>query len=190
MLGDKRSLSLRSTQGEAAAIHWPPASAPERPRTANWEQDDNRLQDRTHFRGECGLTADQRLLVQLSLDKVLATTDEAFGLFYQRLFELDPALRPLFKSDLADQQRKFRGSLMAIADKLDDPDDLLPELRALGRRHVGYGVKDEHYALVGEALLWALQRSVGATFTAEVREAWEELIAAVSTTMRRGAAEA
>jgi hemoglobin-like flavoprotein len=133
------------------------------------------------------LTSEQRLLVQLSLDKVVATSDAAFVHFYQHLFELDPALREMFARVTPEQDRKFRESLGWVVEKLDEPDTLLPELRELGVRHVQYGVTDDHYDTFGAALIWALERSVGATFTPEVREAWEALYAMVAGAMKRGA---
>jgi hemoglobin-like flavoprotein len=69
-------------------------------------------------------------------------------------------------------------------------DELTPALEALGRRHVGYHVQDAHYATVGQALLWTLEQGLGAVFTPEVRDAWEETYALVASVMQRGAREA
>ena len=63
-------------------------------------------------------------------------------------------------------------------------------LRALGRRHVGYGVRDSHYATVGEALLWTLEQGLGDAFTPDVRAAWAETYGTRAGVMQRAAAGA
>lgn len=93
-------------------------------------------------------------------------------MFYNRLFELDPALRPLFNGDMAEQCRKLMQMLAVAVESLDHLETILPSVQALGQRHVVYGVKIEHYATVAEALLWTLEQGLGETFTPEVKEAW------------------
>ena len=66
-------------------------------------------------------------------------------------------------------------------------DQLIPALEALGRRHAGYGVQDEHYETVGTALLWTVEQELGPAFTPDVREAWTQLYVIVATTMREAA---
>lgn len=109
-------------------------------------------------------------------------------IFYQRLFELDPALRPLFKTDIEQQAAKLMDMLAAALSLLEKPDELAGVLEDLGARHAGYGVKDSHYATVGEALLEMLSSVLGEDFTAEARAAWTELYQQIATTMLRGAA--
>jgi hemoglobin-like flavoprotein len=109
--------------------------------------------------------------------------------FYQRLFELDPSLRTLFREDIEEQAVKLMQMLAAAVRLLDKPDSLLPVLEDLGRRHVRYGVRDEHYDTVGEALLWMLGETLGAQFTPVACDAWGNLYTVVATTMRRAAAE-
>jgi len=107
--------------------------------------------------------------------------------FYRRLFELEPRLRPLFKNDIESQSRKLMDTLSASLEMLDQPERLTAELEALGARHVGYGVRDEHYAIVGRALLDMLTEVLGDEFTLETRAAWAELYRLISETMQRGA---
>ena len=109
--------------------------------------------------------------------------------FYQRLFELDPSLRPLFRPDLEEQGRKLMQMLGAAVRLLDNPQALTPVLENLGRRHSEYGVRDEHYNTVGEALLSTLNASLGELFIPVAREAWTGLYAFVATTMQRAANE-
>ncbi|MEQ1751688.1 MAG: globin domain-containing protein, partial [Prosthecobacter sp.] len=109
--------------------------------------------------------------------------------FYRRLFEMDPALRPLFKGDIKEQSKKLMDMLAVLIAMLERPLGLELELRAMGARHVGYGVKDEHYATVGGALLDMLGVTLNDRFTPEVRAAWTALYGAVETTMKAGAKE-
>ena len=98
------------------------------------------------------------------MGKVLPIGDAAARLFYDRLLEIDPSTRPLFRGiDPAEQRKKLLQVLSAAIAGLDDLDGLVPTVEALGRRHAGYGVKDKHYDLVGFALLWTLERALGKT---------------------------
>jgi hemoglobin-like flavoprotein len=126
----------------------------------------------------------QKALVQTSFAQIRPIADAAAALFYRRLFELDPTLRPLFKGDMKDQGRKLMDMLALAVKGLDRPEALLPALAALGRRHAGYGVNDHDYATVGEALIWTLEQGLGPNFTPEVREAWTTLYRLVADTMR------
>ena len=98
--------------------------------------------------------------------------DAAAGLFYGRLFELDPTLRPLFRGDLREQGRKLMTTLGVVVKGLTKLDAILPAVEQLGARHVAYGVQDAHYATVGAALLWTLRQGLGTAFTADVEDAW------------------
>lgn len=110
--------------------------------------------------------------------------------FYRRLFEIDPGLRPLFTNDIEEQSRKLLDMLAVLIAMLERPLGLELELKAMGLRHVEYGVKEEHYATVGGALLDMLAEVLGAKFTPEVREAWTLLYGAVESLMKEGAAQA
>lgn len=126
----------------------------------------------------------QKDLVQTSFAQVKPIAETAAALFYRRLFELDPMLRPLFKGDLEEQGRKLMDMLTVAVKGLDRPEALLPALAALGRRHSGYGVRERDYETVGEALIWTLEQGLGPRFTSEVKEAWISLYRVVSDTMR------
>lgn len=98
--------------------------------------------------------------------------DEIAARFYQRLFELDPGLRPLFHGDLTEQGKKLMTVLAFAVAGLKKPETILEPVRRLGERHVDYGVQPHHYATVGEALLWTLGQTFGPAFTPEVEAAW------------------
>lgn len=136
-------------------------------------------------RDHSGITPEQRLLVQLSLDRVLSHTPSPVALFYSRLFELDPGLRALFHCDLGEQERRMLGALGQLVDALDAPRQFQAQLAELGRRHLEYGVESRHYDTVGEALIWAMERCLGAAFTPDVRSAWTLLYATIAGEMQR-----
>lgn len=137
-----------------------------------------------------GLDARTIELVQLSWARVLPIADVAATLFYDRLFELDPSLRGLFKSDLGEQKKKLMLTLGVAVDGLRSPAKLVPVLQTLGVRHAGYMVLEHHYDTVGEALIWTLREGLGEGFTPEVEAAWTELYGFVATVMKQAAAEA
>lgn len=135
------------------------------------------------------MTSEQIQLIRESFALVGPRADVVALVFYQRLFELDPALRPLFRADVTEQGRKLMQMLAAAVRLLDRPESLVPVLEDLGRRHVGYGVRDEHYDTVGNALLWAFDQALRGQFTPAAHHAWGELYAVVAATMKRAAAE-
>ncbi len=135
------------------------------------------------------VTANQVALVQASWAKVTPISATAADLFYGRLFELDPRLRELFPTDLAEQKKKLMQTLAVCVNGLTNLGDIVPAVQALGRRHVGYGVTDDHYPTVGAALLWTLQQGLGDSFTEETAQAWETVYPVLSDTMKAAAAE-
>jgi hemoglobin-like flavoprotein len=136
------------------------------------------------------MTPLQKSIVRQSFAQVAPIADQAAGLFYGRLFELDPSLRPLFKIDLSEQGKKLMQTLAYCVTKLDAPEELLPAVRDLGRRHHGFGVKDSDYETVGAALIWTLEQGLGTAFTPEVMAAWAAVYQTLASTMMAGAASA
>ena len=135
------------------------------------------------------MTPAQKALVQQSFARVAPISEQAAAMFYGRLFELDPQLRPLFRGDMKEQGRKLMQMLAVAVNGLDRLEEIVPAVQALGRRHVGYGVQDSHYDTVGEALLWTLRQGLGEDFTADTRQAWAEVYGLLAATMRSAAAE-
>jgi len=134
-------------------------------------------------KGEATMTPNQIELVQSSLAKVAPIADVAAELFYGRLFEIAPGVKPLFHGDMREQGRKLMTTLGVVVNGLKNLDAILPAAKALAARHVGYGVKAADYAPVGEALIWTLQKGLDADFTAEVKTAWLAAYGAVSGVM-------
>lgn len=129
-------------------------------------------------------------LVQQSFAKVAPIADTAARLFYSRLFELAPEVRPMFKEDLSEQGAKLMRTLALAVAGLTNLDKILPALDHLGRRHLQYGCTDEHYDIVGEALIWTLEQGLGASFTEPVRAAWVTTYGLVAQVMKAAAAKA
>ncbi len=136
------------------------------------------------------MTPNQITLVQDSFQLVAPIADTASELFYTRLFELDPSVRPLFPTDIADQRRKLMQTLSVVIGSLRYLDGIAPSIHALGRRHAAYGVKPEHFDTVGSALLWTLAQGLGPAFTPEVESAWAAVYSLLSDTMQAGMADA
>lgn len=131
----------------------------------------------------------QIALIQTSFAHVVPIAESAAALFYERLFALDPALRPLFQGDLHEQGRKLMTMLVVVVRGLAQPDQLLPAVEALGRRHAAYGVRETHYATVGAALLWTLRQGLGQQFTPEAEAAWAAAYTLLATVMAQASAE-
>ncbi|MCI0535482.1 MAG: globin domain-containing protein [Verrucomicrobiales bacterium] len=133
------------------------------------------------------MTPQQITLVQTTWEQVVPISETAASLFYGRLFELDPELKPLFKSDIKEQGKKLMQMITLAVSGLNDLNKLVPAVEDLGRRHVRYGVRQKDYETVGAALLWTLEQGLGNTFTREVKDAWATVYAALATTMQKAA---
>jgi purine-binding chemotaxis protein CheW len=133
------------------------------------------------------LTARAISLVQATWAKVAAIAPQAAALFYQNLFEADPAAKALFKGNMEEQGRKLMQMIGVAVGKLNDLGALVPALQALARRHAGYGVQKSHYPTVGAALLKTLEQGLGADFTPEVKAAWAAVYGLLSDTMMQAA---
>ena len=122
--------------------------------------------------------------IRASWAAVEPIADAAAGLFYGRLFELDPAIERLFRrTDMPAQRKVLMQTLTVVVKSLDKLDQIVPAVQALGRRHAGYGVREEHYATVVAALLWTLERGLGDAFTPDVRDAWADAYAILASVM-------
>ncbi len=136
------------------------------------------------------MTSTEITLIRDSFRKVAPIADQAASLFYARLFELDPSLRALFRGDMADQGRKLMTMIGMAVGGLERLDQLVPAVRQLGLRHAGYQVREAHYETVGEALLWTLERGLGADFTPATKAAWAKVYGVLAETMKAGARDA
>lgn len=109
-------------------------------------------------------------------------------IFYQKLFALAPAVRPLFSTDIEVQSRKLTRMLTELLSLAEKPSELRSVLHALGARHVDYGALPEHYPIVVETLIEMLASVLGNDFTPALRAKWKGLLDHVSAIMLEGAA--
>jgi hemoglobin-like flavoprotein len=135
------------------------------------------------------MTPEQVKLVQESFGKVAPIADKAADLFYDRLFEIAPEVRPLFPQDLSGQKQKLMQMLTTAVTNLHQVEKIVPAVQDLGRRHVAYGVTPKHYEPVGAALLWTLEQGLGPAFTPPVKDAWTATYTTVAKVMSEAAAQ-
>ena len=129
----------------------------------------------------------QRELVQTSFAKLAVMPEVAGALFYERLFATNPSFRPLFKNDMRVQVGRLMTMLTMVVYNLHQPGEVLPAIRDLAVRHVGYGVKLADYDALREALLWTLEQVLGEDLTPAVREAWTVCYDELAGEMKRAA---
>lgn len=129
------------------------------------------------------MTPDQIKAVQDSFAKVAPISEQAAALFYDRLFAISPAAKPLFNGDMKEQGRKLMATLTVVVKGLSNLETILPTASALAKRHVDYGVKAADYTCVGEALLWTLERGLGDRWTPQLAAAWSAAYGTLSKFM-------
>lgn len=129
------------------------------------------------------MTPNQVKAIQESFAKVVPISEQAAALFYGRLFEIAPAVEPLFRGDMKEQGRKLMATLGIVVNGLSNLDAVLPAASALAKRHVDYGVKPDDYAPVGAALLWTLEKGLGDQWTPDLAAAWSAAYAVLSDFM-------
>jgi hemoglobin-like flavoprotein len=129
------------------------------------------------------MTPEKIKAIQESFARVVPISEQAAALFYSRLFEIAPALKPLFRGDMTDQGRKLMATLGVVVNGLADLESVLPVASALAKRHVDYGVEAADYQPVGAALLWTLERGLGEQWTPQLATAWTEAYTILSDFM-------
>ena len=134
------------------------------------------------------MTPENQTLVRDSFAKVVPIAPQAAALFYERLFVLDPSLKPLFKDDMAEQGRKLMTMIGTAVANLGKLETIVPVVQNLGRRHAGYGVRPAHYETGAAALLWPLGAGLGDAFTPPVEAAWTEAYTILAGVMKDAAA--
>lgn len=129
------------------------------------------------------MTPEQVQLVKQSFSKVAPISTVAAELFYDRLFEIAPEVKPLFKGDMTEQGAKLMQTLGYVVAGLHDLPSILPAAKDLAARHVAFGVTPAMYQPVGEALIWTLEQGLGDEFTDDLKTAWTEAYTLLSTAM-------
>jgi hemoglobin-like flavoprotein len=129
------------------------------------------------------MTPKQIELVENSWDFILLNTQEAGVIFYGKLFELDPSLKALFKEDIKSQSQKLVALITFAVHKLNNINDIVADVKALGQRHKKYNVQPAHYATVATALLWTLEAGLKEQWNDELKSAWVAVYTILSNTM-------
>ncbi|MHB8252286.1 MAG: globin family protein [Acidiferrobacter sp.] len=129
------------------------------------------------------INAEQIQLVQSSFAKVKPISDQAAAIFYARLFEIAPDVKPMFKGGIIEQGRKLMAMLNIVVNGLSNLDAIVPTAQDLARRHLNYAVRSEHYTYVGSALIYALEQGLAEDFTAPVKQAWIDVYGLLSGVM-------
>ncbi len=130
------------------------------------------------------MTNDEITLVHTTFKKALYVSQSIGDLFYHRLFEIDPSLRPLFSDNLTEQREKFMSTLKSIVFSLRQLDTIIPIVRELGQRHTYYKVETRHYETVGTALLWSLEQGLGEDWTPDTQHAWSSAYTLIAQIMK------
>ncbi len=122
-------------------------------------------------------------LIRNSFAKVRPAATFVAQMFYARLFRLAPEVKALFGADMQAQRESLMAALEEVVLRLEDFDALLPLVKGLAHRHVGFGVEAAHYEPVGDALIWALGQALGPAFDEETKAAWRVAYGAMSSAM-------
>ena len=133
------------------------------------------------------MTPEQIEIVKANFIQIAPLANEVAAEFYERLFQLDPSLRLMFKEDLTEQKKKLMMMLKFAVGTLDRLEVFEPSLEELGRRHVAYGVKETHYETVGTALILTLREMLGASLSDQIEAAWIAAYTLIAGTMQRAA---
>jgi hemoglobin-like flavoprotein len=131
------------------------------------------------------VTPAQQEIVRLTFSKLAVMPEVAAALFYERLFAANPSF--LFSQDMRVQGVKLMTTLTLVVYNLHQPGQVLPAIRDLGARHVGYGVKLADYDALKEALVWTLEQTLGEDCTSAVRDAWAVCYDELAQEMQVGA---
>ena len=110
-------------------------------------------------------------------------SDLVATLFFRRLDEIAPEVRPFLGADIAEQRKQLLISLGLAVAALDRFDDIVPALRLLGSKYRTMGVTEIHYGAVGEALIWTLKQSLGSKWSSEAEDAWTRMCTRIAEDM-------
>ncbi|MFK7857690.1 MAG: globin family protein [Granulosicoccus sp.] len=133
------------------------------------------------------MTPTQKTLVKESWALVLPIQEKAADLFYTRLFDQYPEVRPMFKGDMQEQGEKLMKMLDLAVNSLDNIESLVVPLKAAGKAHKDYGVAEADYPKVAASLLWTLEKGLGEAYTDDVKDAWTATYTTLSSVMIEGA---
>ena len=127
-------------------------------------------------------------LLETSFQAIAPCVEAFVTAFYERLFTHFPQTRAFFAStDMKEQRKKLLGALALVIQNLRKPEVLTSALKGLGQRHVNYGVRPEHYPIVGGVLLETFADFLGERWTPAYQDAWAQAYETVCAIMLEGA---
>ena len=91
----------------------------------------------------------------------------------------------MFKNNMKAQGRLLTHMLGGIVYSMSRPEHLDMGLKALGKSHARYGVKEEHYPVVLASMIETIQEELGEMYTEQLGQAWEEALTTVTTEMKK-----
>ena len=97
--------------------------------------------------------------------------------FYERMFENNPEVAPLFdmaRQKNGEQPKALAMAVLGAAENIENLSAIMPLVKKIGARHVAAGVKPEHYPIVGANLLAAIKEVLGDAVTDEIIAAWNK----------------
>ena len=130
---------------------------------------------------------DLQLELQASLNIMLKDEDEFARIFYDKVFEMAPRVKALFRINMTDQGRLLTHMLGGIVYSLSRPKHLETGLARLGASHTHYGVKPEYYPIVKKAMLETIDEVLGENKTDKSLAAWSNALDFVIDTMKASA---
>ncbi len=134
------------------------------------------------------MTPEQIKSIQRSFQLIEGKEEIVTLMFYNRLFQQNPELRPLFPGEITGQAKKLADALKVVHSSVEQFELLREKLRGLGAKHKSqYGVFEEHYPVFCEALIKTLQETAGTRFDENMKQAWKTLLSQVSAEMQKGA---
>ena len=126
--------------------------------------------------------------LETSFQQIAPRGEDFVTAFYERLFTNYPQTRAFFAStNMQEQRKKLLGALILVIQNLRKPEGLTSALKGLGQRHVAYGVRPEHYPIVGAILLETFADFLGDDWTSETHDAWAQAYEAICSLMLEGA---
>ena len=127
-------------------------------------------------------------MIQESFAKAKPAVFDIVERFYENLWDDHPETKALFKTtDMPAQKKALARALTFVVDHLQDDDKLSTYLKSMGSRHVNYGIREDHYEWIGQALLKTLGEAFGRLWTAELAENWAEAYRTIVILIKDGA---
>ena len=102
--------------------------------------------------------------------------------FYNRLFDIHPACKPLFNRGIIGQGNFLVKMISLTLSQLRNPNTFKQTMESLAERHCEWGVRGVEYGIVGDVLFYSLHFVLGdEAFNEQVQQAWWKVYSAMLT---------